>query len=184
MEIYKIKILGIDPGTQITGYGLVEIREKKPVIIEMGIIKPGKLDDHYQRLKVLFEKTRQLVENYHPDVLAIEAPFYGKNVQSMLKLGRAQGAIMAAALSFGVPIFEYAPLKVKQAITGMGRAAKEQVAYFLQKVYNLEELPPDLDTTDAIAVAICHFIQMSQPVHKKDYKNWGDYIKKNPGKVR
>jgi len=178
------RILGIDPGTQVTGYGLVEIRENKPFIMQMGVITPGKFKDHYQRLKYIHEKTLHLVENYQPDLLAIEAPFYGKNVQSMLKLGRAQGVIMAAALFYDLPIYEYAPLKVKEAITGMGRAAKEQVAYFLQKVYGLEELPENLDTTDAIAVAICHFIQMSKPKHKKEYKNWEDFVKKNPGKVK
>ena len=170
MSVNNIKILGIDPGTQVTGYGLVKVKEKKPVILHMGVITPGKFKDHYQRLKFLHEKTSHLVGQYHPDVLAIEAPFYGKNVQSMLKLGRAQGAIMAAALSQGVPIFEYAPLKVKEAITGMGRAAKEQVAYFLQKVYGLEKLPDQLDATDAIAVAICHFIQMNKPTYKKAIK--------------
>jgi crossover junction endodeoxyribonuclease RuvC len=184
MEVENVKILGIDPGTQITGYGLVQIRDKKPVILQMGVLEPGKYEDHYQRLKFLHEKTLHLVENYQPDVLAIEAPFFGKNVQSMLKLGRAQGVIMAAALTCNIPIFEYAPLMVKQAITGMGRAAKEQVAYFLQKVYGLKELPKNLDTTDAIAVAICHFIQMNKPVPQKEYKNWEDFIKKNPGKVR
>jgi crossover junction endodeoxyribonuclease RuvC len=166
------------------GYGLVEIKEKKPNILEMGVIMPGKFDNHYQRLKVLYEKTRQLVENYRPDVMALEAPFFGKNVQSMLKLGRAQGAIMAAALSFDIPVVEYAPLKVKEAITGMGRASKEQVAYFLQKVYHLEELPKELDATDAIAVAICHYIQTNKPVYKKDFKNWADFIKKNPDRVK
>jgi crossover junction endodeoxyribonuclease RuvC len=184
MEAGNHKILGIDPGTQVMGYGLVEIQADKPVILDMGVIVPGRQEDHYQRLKVLFEKTRELVVNYRPDVLAIEAPFYGKNVQSMLKLGRAQGAIMAAALASGLPIFEYAPLKVKEAITGMGRASKEQVAYFLQKVYHLEELPKELDASDAVAVAICHFIQSRKPTHKKEYKDWGDFVKKNPGKVK
>ncbi len=177
-------ILGIDPGTSITGYGLIEIRDKKPVILHMGIIMPGKYKDHYQRLRYIYEKSHHLVEQYRPHILAIEAPFYGKNVQSMLKLGRAQGVIIAAALQRSIPIFEYAPLKVKQAITGMGRASKEQVAYFLQQVYGLNELPDNLDTTDAIAVAICHFLQMDKPAAQKDYKNWAEYIKKNPGKVK
>jgi crossover junction endodeoxyribonuclease RuvC len=178
-----LRILGIDPGTTVTGYGLVEIREKKPVILQMGNITPGKYSDHYQRLKVLHERALHLVSEYKPDVLAIEAPFYGKNVQSMLKLGRGQGVIMAAALMHEIPIFEYAPLLVKQSITGMGRASKEQVAYFLQKVYNLKDLDQGLDATDAVAVAICHFIQLDKPQKSKEYKNWGDFIKKNPGKV-
>lgn len=184
MENKNIKILGIDPGTKVTGYGLVEIRAKQPVILNFGVLTPGKYKDHYQRLKFLHEKTLQLVKEYEPSVLAIEAPFYGKNVQSMLKLGRAQGAIMAAALYCGIPVFEYAPLKVKEAITGMGRAAKEQVAYFLQKVYNLKELPKELDATDAVAVAICHFIQASKPGHKSEYRDWHDFLKKNPDKVK
>jgi len=179
-----LRILGIDPGTTVTGYGLVEIRNKKPVILHMGNITPGKFKDHYQRLKVLHERSLHLVETYRPDVMAIEAPFYGKNVQSMLKLGRGQGVIMAAALMHGVPIHEYAPLLVKQSITGMGRASKEQVAYFLQKVYDLKEIESVLDETDAVAVAICHFIQLNKPQKSKEYKNWADFIKKNPDKVK
>ncbi len=179
-----LRILGIDPGTTVTGYGLVEVKDKKPVIIHMGNITPGKYSDHYQRLKYLHERALHLVEHYRPDVMAIEAPFYGKNVQSMLKLGRGQGVLMAAALIHGVPIKEYAPLLVKQSITGMGRASKEQVAYFLQKVYNLKEVEEVLDETDAVAVAICHFIHMNQPQKSKEYKNWADFIKKNPNKVK
>ena len=116
--------------------------------------------------------------------MAIEAPFYGKDIQAMLKLGRGQGVIMAAALVNNIPIFEYAPLLVKQSITGMGRASKEQVAYFLQKVYHLDELPEQLDVSDAVAVAICHFIQMDRPQKSKEYKGWGDFVKKNPGRVK
>ncbi len=183
MALKPLRILGIDPGTTVTGYGLIEIRNNKPVILHMGNITPGKYSDHYQRLKVLHERALHLVREYQPDVMAIEAPFYGKNVQSMLKLGRGQGVLMAAALMHGVPIQEYAPLLVKQAITGMGRASKEQVAYFLHKVYNLKEMDTVLDETDAVAVAICHFIQLSKPQTSKEYKNWGDFVKKNPGKV-
>ena len=179
-----LRILGIDPGTTVTGYGLVEIQNKKPVILHMGNITPGKYKDHYQRLKYLHERALHLVEAYKPDVMAIEAPFYGKNVQSMLKLGRGQGVLMAPALMHNVPIHEYAPLLVKQSITGMGRASKEQVAYFLQKVYNLKDMDKVLDETDAVAVAICHFIQLSKPKKSKEYKNWSDFVKKNPGKVK
>ncbi len=180
----RIRILGIDPGTQITGYGLVEVQAKKIVILTMGVMSPGKFEEINTRLKFLHERALHLIDQYKPDVLAIEAPFYGKNVQSMLKLGRAQGVIMAAALYRSVPIFEYAPLLVKQSITGMGRASKEQVAYFLQKVYHLEELPKQLDATDAIAVAICHYLQLSNPVKKSEFKNWGDFIRKNPDRVK
>jgi len=178
-----LRILGIDPGTTVTGYGLVDIIDKKPLIVNMGNITPGRYKDHYQRLKHLHERALHLVKEYQPDVMAIEAPFYGKNVQSMLKLGRGQGVLMAAALMHSVPIYEYAPLLVKQAITGMGRASKEQVSYFLQKVYHLNEIDKGLDASDAVAVAICHFIQLNKPQKSKEYKNWGDFVKKNPGKV-
>lgn len=184
MNNKPLRILGIDPGTTVTGYGLVEIRNNTPVILNMGTLVPGRYVDHYQRLKHLHERALYLIEEYKPDVMAIEAPFYGKNVQSMLKLGRGQGVIMAAALHFSVPIHEYAPLLVKQSITGMGRASKQQVAYFLQKVYHLTDLDQGLDASDAVAVAICHFIQQGKPLKSKEYKNWTDFIKKNPGRVK
>jgi crossover junction endodeoxyribonuclease RuvC len=180
----NLRILGIDPGTIVTGYGLVEIREKKPTILQLGTLIPGKYSDHYQRLKYLHERSLHIISEYKPDVMAIEAPFYGKDIQAMLKLGRGQGVIMAAALAYSVPIHEYAPLLVKQAITGMGRASKEQVAYFLQKVYHLTELDKGLDATDAVAVAICHFLQLSKLRGTKEFKNWGEFIKKNPGRVK
>ncbi len=179
-----IRILGIDPGTEVTGYGLVETSGKRPEVLHMGVIRPGKFSDHYQRLKYLHERALFLIDEYHPDVMALEAPFYGKNVQSMLKLGRAQGVIMAAGLFRSLPIFEYAPLLVKQSITGMGRASKEQVAYFLKNVFHLEKLPKELDATDAVAVAICHYLQQSKPASAKEYRSWEDYIKKNPKKLR
>ncbi len=183
MKENSYKILGIDPGTVVTGYGLVQINGKKPLILTMGIMRPGKFDDHYQRLKYLHERALNLIDEFKPDIMALEAPFYGKNVQSMLKLGRAQGVIMAAGLYRSLPIFEYAPLLVKQSITGMGRASKEQVAYFLQNVFHLTDLPKELDATDAIAVAICHFIQQSKPSYTKGFKNWEEFIKKNPGRI-
>ncbi len=184
MASEQLRILGIDPGTIVTGYGLVEIRDKKPVILQIGTLVPGKFSDHYQRLKFLHEKALSLVDEYKPDVMALEAPFYGKDIQAMLKLGRGQGVIMAAALVHSVPIFEYAPLLVKQAITGMGRASKEQVAYFLEKVYHLTELDKGLDATDAVAVAICHYIHLNKPAKSKDFKNWADFVKKNPGRIK
>jgi crossover junction endodeoxyribonuclease RuvC len=179
-------ILGIDPGTNVSGYGLVRIVEKKPVILHLGIIRPGKYDDHYQRLKCLHERTLAIIDEFSPDLMAIEAPFYGKNVQSMLKLGRAQGAIMAAGLYRSLPVFEYAPLLVKQSITGMGRASKEQVSFFLQHLFHLTDLPKELDATDAVAVAICHFLQQSKPQGNgnKEYRNWNDFIRKNPGRIK
>lgn len=179
-----LKILGIDPGTVVTGYGLVEIRKNKPFIVDMGKIRAPQKNTHYQKLKIMHEKSLEIIEKYSPDVMAIEAPFYGKDIQAMLKLGRGQGAIMIAALTNNLPIYEYAPLLVKQSITGMGRAAKEQVAYFLQKVYHLKNIDAGLDATDAVAVAICHFIQMSKPAKSSEYKNWNDFIKNNPGRVK
>ena len=179
-----LKILGIDPGTTVTGFGLVEIINNSPVILHMGTFVPGRYVDHYQRLKHLHERALYIIKQYRPDVMAIEAPFYGKNVQSMLKLGRGQGVIMAAALQYSLPIHEYAPLLVKQSITGMGTASKQQVAYFLQKVYNLKDLDKGLDASDAVAVAICHFIQTGRPQQNKEYKDWTDFIKKNPGRVK
>jgi crossover junction endodeoxyribonuclease RuvC len=184
MKTETYRILGIDPGTAVTGYGLVQITDKKPVILTMGVMRPGKFDDHYQRLKYLHERALSLIDEFRPDIMALEAPFYGKNVQSMLKLGRAQGVIMAAGLYRSLPIYEYAPLLVKQSITGMGRASKEQVAYFLQNVYHLTDLPKELDATDAVAVAICHFLKQSQPVKNGEYRNWEDFIRKNPGRIK
>ena len=182
MEI--IRILGIDPGTAVTGFGLVQIAGKTPSILNMGVLRPGKFDDHYQRLKYLHERILSLIDDFKPDVMALEAPFYGKNVQSMLKLGRAQGVMMAAGLYRSLPIFEYAPLLVKQSITGMGRASKEQVAYFLQNTYHLKELPKELDATDAVAVAICHYLQQLKPTQTKAYRDWNEFLRKNPGRIR
>lgn len=179
-----ITILGIDPGSNVMGYGLIRVEGKKTSIITMGIITPNKLGSHYDKLKHIFIRVLSVIDEYKPDEVALEAPFYGKNVQSMLKLGRAQGVAMSAALYRDLPIFEYAPLKVKQAITGMGRASKEQVAYFLQKMYGLADLPTDFDATDAVAVAFCHHLQQGRPTQGKEYKGWGDFIKKNPGRVK
>lgn len=177
-------ILGIDPGSNVMGYGLLKVSDGKTAIITMGIITPGKFNTHYQKLKYIFDRVMQVIEEYKPDEMALEAPFFGKNVQSMLKLGRAQGVAMSAALYHNLPIFEYEPLKVKQAITGMGRASKEQVAYFLQKMYGLADLPKEMDATDAVAVAFCHHLQKGRPTQEKAYSGWGDFIKKNPGRVK
>ncbi len=178
------RILGIDPGTIVMGYGLIEIRDGKPIVLQVGVVKTSAYKDHYLRLKHIFNRTQALIEEFLPDELAIESPFYGKDIQAMLKLGRAQGIIMGLALSRDIPVFEYAPLKVKQAITGMGRAAKEQVAYFLKNMLEMKELPKELDATDAMAVAICHYLQMKNPIAKADYKNWSDFVKKNPGRIK
>jgi crossover junction endodeoxyribonuclease RuvC len=177
-------ILGIDPGSNVMGYGLIKVDGKKTSIITMGVISPGKITDHYAKLKYIFDRVLHVIDEYKPDEVALEAPFFGKNVQSMLKLGRAQGIAMAAAMHRDLPIFEYAPLKVKQAITGMGRASKEQVAFFLQKMYGITELPNAFDATDAVAVAFCHILQSGRPAQTKEFRNWEDFIRKNPERVK
>ncbi len=179
-------ILGIDPGTIVMGYGVLRIIDRKPYLEAMGVLQLDKYESHYLRLKKIFERVLQLIDQYHPDELAIEAPFFGKNVQSMLKLGRAQGVAMAAALEREVPIFEYEPKKIKMAITGNGNAAKEQVAGMLQRYLHIpkENMLPQLDATDGLAAAMCHFYENSRPVTEKKYSGWKDFIAKNPGKVR
>lgn len=184
MENKPIKILGIDPGTNVMGYGLIEVVNNKPRILQVGVIKTAGFTDHYQKLKHIFERSNALLNELMPDELAIESQFYGKDIQAMLKLGRAQGIVIGLALSKNIPVFEYAPLKVKQSITGMGRAAKEQVAYFLKNMFTLTELPKELDATDAVAVAVCHYLQMKNPVSKSGIKSWGDFVRKNPEKVK
>ena len=178
-------ILGIDPGTIIMGYGVLHIIAKKPYLITMGVQKLNKLENHYLRLRHIFDRVTGLIDTYHPDELAIEAPFFGKNVQSMLKLGRAQGVAIAAALHRDIPIFEYAPLKIKVAITGNGQASKEQVAGMLQRMLHISEqdMLPQLDATDGLAAAFCHYLETGRPRIEKSYTNWKDYIAKNPGKV-
>ncbi|MCK4661951.1 MAG: crossover junction endodeoxyribonuclease RuvC [Bacteroidales bacterium] len=176
-------ILGIDPGTTIMGYGIIKSNSGSVNILSFGIIELYKYSNHYIKLQKIFDRTIQLIEQYHPDELAIEAPFYGKNVQSMLKLGRAQGVAIAAALNRSIPIFEYAPRKIKLAITGNGNASKEQVARFLQKLLDIKELPAKLDATDGLAVALCHLYQNKIITPNSGAKSWKDYINKNPGKL-
>ena len=150
-------ILGIDPGTTIMGFGIIETNNKKMNLIELNELKLSKIKDHYLRLKLIFERTIELIDKFNPDEIAIEAPFFGKNVQSMLKLGRAQGVAMAAGLSRQIPVTEYSPKKIKMAITGNGNASKEQVAKMLQGLLIIKELPKNLDSTDGLAAAVCHF---------------------------
>lgn len=176
-------ILGIDPGTTVMGYGIIFEREREPELITLGALELGKIKDHFVRLRKIFEFTSTLIDQYHPDELAIESPFYGKNIQSMLKLGRAQGVAISAALTKDLPIFEYAPRKIKMAITGEGSASKEQVAILLEKLLGIKEMPSKLDATDGLAVAVCHFYQKKLPSSGISYKNWGDFLKKNPGRV-
>lgn len=184
MDKKPVKILGIDPGTNVMGYGLIEVIDNKPRILQVGVIKTSGFNDHYQKLKHIFNRTNALLNEFQPDELAIESPFYGKDIQAMLKLGRAQGVVMGLALSREIPVFEYAPLKVKQSITGMGRAAKEQVAFFLKNMFSLTDLPKELDATDAVAVAVCHYLQMRNPVVKSGVKGWSDFVRKNPDRVK
>ena len=185
MEKQKIEriILGIDPGTNIMGAGVLEINNKKLNCQKIEIIKLNKLENHALKLKQIFEKTLNLIDLYKPDEIAFEAPFYGKNVQSMLKLGRAQGVAMAAGLFRNIPIFEYSPKKIKQSITGNGNASKEQVAGMLKNILNIK-IPKYLDGTDGLAVALCHYYQNNNNNKEKlSYKNWNNFIKNNEDKI-
>ena len=177
--------MGIDPGTQIMGYGILKVINNKPQMEAMGVLQLNKLEDHYLRLARIYERVITLIEEYLPDELAIEAPFYGKNVQSMLKLGRAQGVAMAAAISRDVPICEYAPLKIKMSITGNGRASKEQVAYMLQQILKIsnENMLYQTDASDGLAAALCHFYQSGIESTGTKYKDWRDFANKNPSKI-
>nr|WP_319400190.1 crossover junction endodeoxyribonuclease RuvC [uncultured Carboxylicivirga sp.] len=177
-------ILGIDPGTNVMGYGIIKSEGKSAEMIAMGVLELQKYTDHYLKLQKIFERVVGLINSYHPDELAIEAPFYGKNVQSMLKLGRAQGVAMAAALSHSLPVFEYAPLRIKQAITGNGRASKEQVAIMLQQMLKIKEIPKYLDATDGLAAAYCHYLQNQRVNLTGGVKSWKEFINKNPGRVK
>ncbi len=174
-------ILGIDPGTVIMGYGLIHIKGPNPILLSTGVVKLDKFDDHAVRLKKIFERTIVIIEEYKPDELAIEAPFFGKNVQSMLKLGRAQGVAIAAALSKNIPITEYSPKKIKMSITGNGNASKEQVAAMLQQLLKFKHTSQHFDATDAIGAAMCHFFQNSNlKTAGKSYTGWKAFLVDNP----
>ncbi|MFT6211030.1 MAG: crossover junction endodeoxyribonuclease RuvC [Bacteroidia bacterium] len=176
-------ILGIDPGTVIMGYGLIHIQGKQMSMLNMGVIKLDKMKDHPTRLKKIFDRTVEIIREYHPDEMAIEAPFFGKNVQSMLKLGRAQGVAIAAALSQNIPIVEYTPKKIKQSVTGNGNASKEQVCGMLENLLQtkLEGVP--LDATDGLAAAVCHHFNSSGvSSSSKSYAGWASFLKENPNR--
>jgi len=177
-------ILGIDPGTTIMGFGLIKVVNKKMELLQLNELQLKKYDDHYLKLKIIFERTIELIDSYHPDALAIEAPFFGKNVQSMLKLGRAQGVAMAAGLSREVPITEYSPKKIKMAITGNGNATKEQVAKMLQSLLNIKKLPKNLDSTDGLAAAVCHFYNEGRVEVGKNYTGWAAFVKNNEKRIK
>tara|TARA_B100001142_G_scaffold69279_1_gene69332 strand:+ start:316 stop:873 length:558 start_codon:yes stop_codon:yes gene_type:complete len=177
-------ILGIDPGTTIMGYGLIKVVEKKMFFLQLNELILKKYDDHYLRLKYIFERTIELIDKYNPDEIAIEAPFFGKNVQSMLKLGRAQGVAMAAGLSREISITEYSPKKIKMAITGNGNASKEQVAKMLQSLLSIKELPKNLDSTDGLAAAVCHFYNSNTTISTNKYSGWSSFVKNNPKRLK
>ncbi len=182
MESRKMEkiLLGIDPGTNVMGYGVLRVVGNKAEMLAMGVINLKNMRDPYLRLGRIFERVTGVIDEYKPDELAIEAPFYGKNVQSMLKLGRAQGVAIAAAIVRDIPIHEYEPRKIKVAITGNGAASKEQVAGMLQRMLHIsaEDMEVQMDATDALAAAYCHFIQMGAPQSEKKYSSWKDFVKK------
>lgn len=203
--VFERIILGIDPGTQVMGYGLIGISGTKLTVITLGGLRLNKTDDHFLRLKQIFEKTIELIDTYTPDELSIEAPFFGKNVQSMLKLGRAQGVAMAAGLTRELPIFEYSPKRIKQSITGNGNASKEQVAMMLERMLKFKETPEFLDATDGLAAAVCHYFQAkaigykaqekqenpagkkksaTKITKKKKSGDWSSFITENPERVQ
>ena len=179
-------ILGIDPGTNIMGYGIIRVIGNKAEMITMGVIDLRKFGDAYLKLGHIFERVTGIIDAYLPDEMAIEAPFFGKNVQSMLKLGRAQGTAIAAAIHHGVPIHEYAPMKIKMAITGNGAASKEQVAGMLQRMLKLtdDDVNTFMDATDALGAAYCHFLQMSRPESTAHYRGWKDFENKNKDRIK
>lgn len=175
-------ILGLDPGTTIMGYGVILIQGRSLKVLQLGVIHLSKYQSHELKLKKIFERVSHIIEEFEPDEVALEAPFYGKNVQSMLKLGRAQGVAMAAALTREIPITEYAPKKVKQSVTGNGNASKEQVAAMLQSTLKLKEIPKLLDASDALAVALCHHYQGGKP--QTTSKSWKAFISDNPNRIK
>lgn len=179
-------ILGIDPGTNVLGYGVVKVVGRKPEMIAMGVIDLRRCHDVYLKLGRIHERVMGVIDSFKPDELAIEAPFFGKNVQSMLKLGRAQGVVIAAAITRQIPIHEYAPLKIKQSITGNGQASKEQVAAMMQKLLHIsdEQLLPYLDATDALAAAYCHFMESGRPgTPSGRTTSWAAFARQNAGRI-
>lgn len=176
-------IMGVDPGTNFTGYGIISVSGKEVTCLSLGYIELKKMGDAYQKLRHIFERVSGIIDAYHPDEVAFESPFFGENVQSMLKLGRAQGVAMAAALTKGLPVFEYAPRKIKQAITGKGAASKEQVAGLLCNILKIPSLPTNMDSTDGLAVAMCHYYESTSIKIGGGSGSWKDFIAKNPKRV-
>lgn len=182
---YDRIIMGIDPGTNVLGYAVLGVTGKQPEMVVMGVVELSRFESHYKRLHRIFERVSGLVSQYLPDELAIEAPFFGKNVQSMLKLGRAQGVAMAAALCRDIPIAEYAPLSIKQAVTGRGSASKEQVAAMLKHILHIpdDRMPALLDATDALAAALAHFYETGKPSLPLGPKSWEQFLRQNPDRI-
>ena len=190
-EVVERIVLGIDPGTNVLGYCVVEQKGREMKLLCMDVLKLGKIEDMPTRMKILFDSIVEIIDKYHPDILSIEAPFFGKNVQSMLKLGRAQGLCIAAAFSRDIPFVEYAPRRIKQSITGNGSSSKEQVALMLQRILKFEDMPKYLDATDALAAALCYINQRdivyeeTTPAKPKSKKaSWASFVSDNPNKVR
>ncbi|AFL84482.1 Holliday junction endonuclease RuvC [Belliella baltica DSM 15883] len=177
-------ILGIDPGTNVMGYGLILITGKKYSLLQFGVIHLKKYASHELKLKKIFERVTGIIEEFHPDTVALEAPFYGENIQSMLKLGRAQGVAMAAALAREIPITEYSPKKVKQSVTGNGNASKEQVAEMIKTLLQIKEIPKLLDATDALAVALCHHFHDGRIQTRGRNAGWKSFLEENPDRVK
>ncbi len=178
-------ILGIDPGTTVMGYGIIQIVGKEMKLINFGVIHLNKLPTHPDKLKKIFDRLEAIIKEYKPDEMAIEAPFFGKNVQSMLKLGRAQGVAIAASLNYNIPFEEYTPKRIKQAITGSGNASKEQVAAMLQQLLKFDEIPKYLDATDGLAAAVCHHYSKGVGEHNKSKSsNWSSFVKNNPDRKK
>ena len=177
-------ILGIDPGTTIMGFGLIRVNNQSLKLIQLHELQLKKYNDHYVKLQKIFNSTIAIIDEFHPDHIAIEAPFFGKNVQSMLKLGRAQGVAMAAGLSREIPVTEYLPKKIKMAVTGNGNASKEQVAKMLQSLLGLKTIPKNLDATDGLAAAVCHFYNSGRIDSGKSYSGWASFVSQNPSKVK
>jgi crossover junction endodeoxyribonuclease RuvC len=180
-------IIGIDPGTAILGYGIIKVEGQRISLLALGVLRLEKYEDHAMKLEKIFQRCTELIDGFYPDEMAIEAPFFGKNVQSMLKLGRAQGVAIAAALNRQIPVTEYAPRKIKQAITGNGNAAKEQVSAMLQRILSIpdEEMPEKMDATDGLAAAVCHHYQSSSLLAgRKGHSGWKSFLKDNPDRIR
>lgn len=178
-------ILGIDPGSVVMGYGIISVQGQKISILEMGVLKLSKYPEQSERLSKIYNRVNELCQQYKPNSCAVEAPFFGKNVQSMLKLGRAQGVAMAATMQNKIPLQEYSPKKVKQSVTGNGNATKEQLWATIQKILKFEETPQYLDASDAVAVAMCHHFQSKFPIaNAKSGGGWDKFIKENPSRVQ